>query len=94
VDFSTGAPVYRTADVEQGYESIVAYIREVTGQYGISSEQIYLMGFSQGAIMSCYTLYRSPELIGGIIALSGRLLSEIDASSIDQTQYSEKRVFI
>jgi phospholipase/carboxylesterase len=44
--------------------------------------------------MSYYTLYRSPELIGGIIALSGRLLSEIDVEGIDQTQYSTKRVFI
>lgn len=94
VDFSTGAPVYRSADVERGYESIVAYIREVTEQYAIDSEQIYLMGFSQGAIMSYYTLWRSPELIGGIIALSGRLLSEIDVSDRDQNKYSEKRVFI
>ncbi len=52
------------------------------------------MGFSQGAIMSYYTLWSSPELIGGIIALSGRLLSKIDISDIVQTQYSTKRVFI
>ncbi len=44
--------------------------------------------------MSYYTLWKSPELIGGIIALSGRLLSEIDVSDIDQTKYSTKRVFI
>ena len=44
--------------------------------------------------MSYYTLWRSPELISGIIALSGRLLSEIDVVGIDQTQYSQKRVFI
>ena len=94
MDFATGAPVYRTADVERGYESIVAYIREVTGQYGIDPGQIYLMGFSQGAIMSYYTLWRSPELIGGIIALSGRLLSEIDVEAIDQSRYSTKRAFI
>jgi phospholipase/carboxylesterase len=94
VDFSTGAPVYRTADVERGYESIVAYIREVTEQYGISPEQVYLMGFSQGAIMSYYMLWRSPELIGGIIALSGRLLLEIDVAGIEKVRYSTKRVFI
>jgi phospholipase/carboxylesterase len=86
--------VYRTADVEQGYESIVAYVREVIEQYDIDPEQLYLMGFSQGAIMSYYTLWRSPELIGGIIALSGRLLSEIDVETIDQSIYSTKRVFI
>ncbi len=76
--------MYRTDDVERGYESIIAYIREVTEQYGIDPEQIYLMGFSQGAIMSYYTLWRSPELIGGIIALSGRLLSEIDVVDLDR----------
>jgi phospholipase/carboxylesterase len=86
--------VYRTADVDRGYESIVAYIREVIGQYGIDPGQIYLMGFSQGAIMSYYTLWRSPELIGGIIALSGRLLSEIDVEGIEKGRYSTKRVFI
>ena len=86
--------MYRTADIERGYECIATYIREVTEQYGIDPEQIYLMGFSQGAIMSYYTLWRSPELIGGIIALSGRLLSEIDVSGIDQNRYSTKRVFI
>jgi phospholipase/carboxylesterase len=84
VDFSTGAPVYRTADVDRGYECITAYIREVIAQHGIDPAQIYLMGFSQGAIMSYYTLWRSPELIGGIIAFSGRLLSEIDVSGINQ----------
>ncbi|MBC7503993.1 hypothetical protein H7169_03400 [Candidatus Gracilibacteria bacterium] len=64
------------------------------GQYGIDPEQIYLMGFSQGAIMSYYVLWRSPELIGGIIALSGRLLTEIDVSNIDLRKYNKKRVFI
>jgi phospholipase/carboxylesterase len=44
--------------------------------------------------MSYYTLWRSPELIGGIIALSGRLRSEIDVSGIDQSRYNTKRVFI
>ena len=86
--------MYRTTDVERGYESITAYIREVIEQYGIDPGQIYLMGFSQGAIMSYYTLYRSPELIGGIIALSGRLLSEIDVAGIEKGRYSTKRVFI
>jgi phospholipase/carboxylesterase len=66
----------------------------VIEQYGIDPGQIYLMGFSQGAIMSYYTLWRSPELIGGIIALSGRLLSEIDVEGIEKVRYSTKRVFI
>jgi phospholipase/carboxylesterase len=52
------------------------------------------MGFSQGAIMSYYQLYRSPEIIGGIIALSGRLLSEIDTTDINPDEYLGKKIFI
>lgn len=44
--------------------------------------------------MSYYTLWKSPEKIGGIIALSGRLLTEIDGVNILEEKYREKRVFI
>ena len=52
------------------------------------------MGFSQGAIMSYYTLWKSPEKIGGIIALSGRILDEIELQSVDTSQYQGKKVFV
>lgn len=94
VDFSTGKPVYRYADVERGYESIVGYISDIAAKYSIRSEQIYLLGFSQGAIMSSYTLWRSPEKIAGIITLSWRILTEIDTSDIREERYEGKRIFI
>ena len=94
VDFSTGKPLYSREDVGKGYEYILDCIQEIAGEYQLSPKQIFLMGFSQWAIMSYYTLYRSPELIGGIIALSGRLLAEIDIAHIQKEPYSSKRVFI
>lgn len=94
VDFSTGKPLYNREDVEKGYEYILDYIKDITEKYQLSPEQIFLLGFSQGAIMSYYTLWKSPELLGGIIALSGRILAEIDISHIQKESYSTKRVFI
>lgn len=44
--------------------------------------------------MSYYTLWRSPDKIGGIIALSGRLLDEIDLDTVDSGDYEGRRVFI
>lgn len=44
--------------------------------------------------MSYYTLWRSPELLGGIVALSGRLLDEINTSDRDIDIYQDRRVFI
>jgi phospholipase/carboxylesterase len=94
VDFSTGKPVYQIEDVEKGYQYIRECIREITAKYNFTPEQVYLMGFSQGAIMLYYHLFRSPESIGGVIALSGRLLDEINTTDIDPDDYLDKRIFI
>lgn len=94
VDFSTGKPMYKREDVERGFEEILDCIDEIQGKYGLKNENIYLMGFSQGAIMSYYTLWKSPEKIGGIIGLSGRILDEITLENIDVSKYQGKRVFV
>jgi phospholipase/carboxylesterase len=95
VDFSTGKPIYDIRDVERGLTEIVTCIEDVHTRHGISYESIFLMGFSQGAIVSYYTLYHAPEKIGGIIALSGRILDELSKqSTIDKEKYLTKRVFI
>ena len=94
VDFSTEKPLYKTEEVEESYEYITSFTREIKEKYILSPEQIYLLGFSQGAIMSYYTLWRSPESIAGIIALSGRIVDEIDASDVHTERYKKKRIFI
>jgi len=94
VDFSTGKPIYDIRDIERGFTEIVTCIDEVHTDYGISYESIFLMWFSQGAIISYYTLYHAPEKIGGIIALSGRILDELSTQSTQSETYLNKRVFI
>lgn len=94
VDFSTGKALYQSDDVVKWYHEICDCIDEVQKQYSLDNENIFLMGFSQGAIMSYYTLWKSPEKIGGIIALSGRILDEIDLGSIDKGSYQDKKVFV
>lgn len=94
VDFSTGNPVYSPIDLKTGYQSIVDSVREIQQEYNISINHTFLLGFSQGAMMACYTFWKSGEILGGIIALSGRLLDEIDLENIDEDQYEWKKVFI
>ncbi len=94
VDFSNGKPRYQLADVDRGYTEFIACIDKIREEYNIVSENIFLMWFSQGAILSLYTFSKSPEKLGGIIVLSGRLLSEIDTSSVDISKYIGKKVFL
>ncbi len=93
VDFSSGSPRYRSEDVEKGYEYIIGFIQQIQDEYRIPAERIFLMGFSQGAILSYYTLAKSPELLAGIIALSGRILPEI-SMSFEKERFSGKKIFI
>lgn len=94
VDFSTGKALYRSDDVWKWYNEICDCIDEVQKQYSLDNENIFLMGFSQGAIMSYYTLWKSPEKIGGIIALSGRILDEIELESVNTPHSHGKKVFV
>ncbi len=94
VDFSTGKPLYEFDEIMIAYSYITDFIKNISEKYSLKPENIFLMGFSQGAIMSYYTLARNPELIWGIIALSGRLLKELDSISIEMESYNWKKVFI
>ena len=79
--------MYSAIDLKTGYQSIVDSVREIQQEYNISINHTFLLGFSQGAMMACYTFWKSGEILGGIIALSGRLLDEIDLENIDEDQY-------
>jgi phospholipase/carboxylesterase len=94
VDFGTGKPVYKTDDVDVWYREIVSLIDDIQEKYHLSTENIYLMGFSQGAIISYYTLISAPEKVGGVIWLSGRLLVELRDFVLSGRDYSAKRVFV
>ncbi|MCF2972097.1 alpha/beta fold hydrolase [Synechococcus sp. Nb3U1] len=49
----------------------------------LDSARIYLMGFSQGAIMSLYLALIQPEKLAGIVAMSGRLPEEVVAEAVE-----------
>lgn len=75
VDFSTGKPVYDVQQEQASRKLIRQFVADMKAKYQL--DEVYLGGFSQGAIMS-YTIGLSdPKLVKGIIILSGRLLEEV-----------------
>lgn len=61
-------------EAEQSRLALVSFIGDVTGRYNTDPRRVYLMGFSQGAIMSLSVALTSPELVAGVVAMSGLLL--------------------
>jgi phospholipase/carboxylesterase len=59
-------------------ETIDHFIDEILSAYPIDPQKLFLLGFSQGSILSmCYTLSH-PHRIAGVIAQSGYLPSGVD----------------
>ncbi|MFS8542943.1 MAG: hypothetical protein LOD91_03775 [Limnochordales bacterium] len=54
-------------------ERLVALVDHVRDRYGLAREQLFVLGFSQGAVMSLATALTVPDRVGGVVALSGYL---------------------
>jgi phospholipase/carboxylesterase len=92
VDFSTGKPIFDTAQEASSRELIKQFVEQVKQQYQV--DEVYLGGFSQGAIMSYSVGVTNPKDIKGIISLSGRLLVEIRPSIMKNDDVQQLKVFI
>ena len=58
---------------QQAAEQLIGFIREIIAEYRPAGNKVFLMGFSQGTVMSYLTAFHAPELLHGVIACSGQL---------------------
>lgn len=68
-----------TVDLKSSGELLSRFIKAATEKYHTQPGKVFLVGFSQGAIMSYEVALRHPEQVGGIAALSGRVLPVLRA---------------
>ena len=79
---------------KQSVEIISSFIDEIVKQYPIDTENVTLIGFSQGAILSYATALTYPEKISKVVALSGYLNQEILPEVIDTKAISHLKFFV
>lgn len=77
VDFSSGKPIGNIEQAEKSKALILKNMDELAKKYSYDLEQVYLCGFSQGAIMSYSVGLTYPDKIKGMAIMSGRLLEEV-----------------
>ena len=76
-DFTPQGPVINPEQAEASRKTLITFLKEAITAYGADPKQVYLMGFSQGAIMSASVALTQPELVAGAVLMSGRILPEI-----------------
>ena len=79
---------------KQSVEIIASFIDEILKQYPIDTENVTLIGFSQGAILSYATALTYPEKISKVVALSGYFNQEILPEVIDTKAISHLKFFV
>lgn len=63
-----------TQDLQASARVLLDFVAQAAKKYHTTANKVFLVGFSQGAIMSYEVALRYPEAVGGIAALSGRIL--------------------
>jgi len=77
VDFTPQGPVINPAQAEASRLALITFLDEAVNAYDADPKKVYLMGFSQGAIMSASIALTHPQLVAGAVLMSGRILPEI-----------------
>ncbi|VAW31417.1 hypothetical protein MNBD_CHLOROFLEXI01-4734 [hydrothermal vent metagenome] len=78
---------------ETAVATIIQFIYSLPSLYNADLNQIYLMGFSQGAATSLATAIHDPELVKGIASLVGFMPREA-AVAIETARLAELPVFM
>lgn len=84
------------SDLDQARESrnlIAGFIEELIANYPIDANDITLLGFSQGAILSYAIALSHPEKIKNVIALSGYANEDIMEPNYQNNDFSQLRIF-
>ncbi|MPR05291.1 phospholipase [Pseudomonas sp. MAFF 212408] len=83
-----------TADLQRSAKLIEDFVGKATAKYHTQSDRVFLVGFSQGAIMSYEVGLRQPKLLRGIAALSGSVLPVLKAELKPSAALGQLAIFI
>lgn len=84
------------SDNEQAKESVDAisqFIDYAVNTYPVNPNNVTLLGFSQGTILSCAVALNYPKKVKNIVALSGYLNKEILPETVENSEVSHLNFF-
>lgn len=73
---------------------VIDFINEVVNKYSIDKDNVNLIGFSQGAILSYAVALTQPKLVNKVVALSGYFKKDLIKDYLPQEEYKHLKFFI
>jgi phospholipase/carboxylesterase len=90
--FGPEGPVIDADEAEQGRRALVSFIETYRAEHQV--QRLYLMGFSQGAIMAVAAALSAPSLIQGAVGFSGRFPKEYEGVVRPRSEVAQARLWI
>ncbi len=81
-------------EARDSVELIAKFLDEVKAEFTFDANKMFLMGFSQGTILSYAVAFKYPEKVKNIIALSGHVNQEMLPENINAENYKHLDFFI
>lgn len=85
------------SDVEQAKKSlehIVAFIKEAIEAYHLDENNISLLGFSQGTVLSFAVALSYPEMVRNVVGLSGYIDEKTLVESYKEKDHSHLKMYV
>jgi phospholipase/carboxylesterase len=92
VQFTAAGPVLDAAAAERSRGLLLEFIDQYKAEHGV--QEVYLMGFSQGAIMAAVAALSEPEKVRGAVCLSGRYPVEFQPTIAPQERLGATALFV
>lgn len=90
------AGMNKFSDNQQAISSrdlVVSYLDEILSAYPIDADDVTLIGFSQGCILSYSIVLSYPEKVRRVVAMSGYLNQEIIKPGFESNDFSNLKIF-
>lgn len=94
IEFTPQGFVADLRQAEQSRALLLKFIDELVETYEADSACVFLMGFSQGAMMSLSAALTQPDRVKGVVAMSGRLPSQVLAQAASPEKLQGMPVFV
>ncbi|KIC62733.1 alpha/beta hydrolase [Chryseobacterium taiwanense] len=94
VKFTPQGSVINEEQAESSRKEILKFIEDLKNVEDFDENKVFLMGFSQGGIMSYSVALTEPEKIKGIAVMSGRLLPEVKPLFSTENRLKNLKIFV
>ena len=94
LDFSKTPYSSNNEQAEKSRQDLGKFVDLMCQKYHADAKKVFMLGFSQGAMMSLTCALTMPEKVTGAVVLSGKLRDEIIPLIPDNQQFANTKIYI